>query len=88
MKMIAAEQFKAAWDQTLEWLKHCDQSAWDGYEVGQVLQRAGVQFNWRLIARSVDPNEREWCEARQAWLDKLITLDCPESLSAAVRAIE
>lgn len=87
-EMVAAEQFKSAWDQTLEWLKGCDRPAWDGYEVGLLLQRAGVKFNWRLIARSVDTNEREWREAQQAWLDKLLALGCPESLSAAVRAIE
>ncbi|KAA0677304.1 hypothetical protein DS837_29420 [Azospirillum brasilense] len=88
VKMMATEQFKVAWDQTLEWLKGCDRSAWEGYEVAQLLQRAGVKYNWRLIAQSIDTNEREWREAQQAWLDKLLALGCPESLSAAVRAIE
>ena len=86
--MMAAEQFQAAHDQTLEWLKGCDRSAWDGYEVGRLLQRAGVKFNWRFIATMRGTNEREWREAQQAWLDKLVALGCPDSLSAAVRAIE
>ncbi|KAA1057801.1 hypothetical protein [Azospirillum argentinense] len=86
--MVAAEQFQAAWKQTLEWLKDCDRSAWDGYEVGLLLQRAGIKFNWRLINRTIDAGEQEWQEAKQVWLDKVVALGCPDSLSAAIRRIE
>ena len=86
--MVAAEQFQAAWKQTLEWLKDCDRSAWDGYEVGLLLQRAGIKFNWRLINRTIDAGEQEWQEAQQVWLDKVVALGCPDSLSAAIRRIE
>ncbi|MGY0711687.1 hypothetical protein [Azospirillum argentinense] len=86
--MMVAEQFQAAWDQTLAWLKGSGRSAWDGYEIGQLLQRAGVKYNWRLIARTGDSDEHEWREAQMAWAAKLADLGAPESLLATVRAVE
>ncbi|MFC5356384.1 hypothetical protein [Azospirillum himalayense] len=86
--MTATEQFQAAWRQTLQWLKDCDRSAWDGYEVGLLLQRAGIKFNWRLVNRTLDIGEQDWQEAKQALLDKVVALDCPNSLSAAIRSIK
>ncbi len=87
MGKMVAEQFQAAWEQTLAWLKGSGRSAWDGYEVGRLLQRAGVTYNWRLIAQTGGTGEREWREAQMAWAAKLAEFGAPESLLATVRAV-
>ncbi|WP_372397773.1 hypothetical protein ABMY26_27685 [Azospirillum sp. HJ39] len=86
--MIVTEEFQAAWDQTLAWLKGSDRQAWDGYEVGQLLQRVGLKYNWRLLTQTDGTGEREWREIQMAWARKLSDLGAPESLLATVRAVE
>ena len=86
--MVAAERFQAATDKTLDWLKDSGLSAWDGYEIGQVLHQAGVKYTWYLVGKTVGASEREWHEAQAAWLGKLVALGGPESLLASVRAID
>lgn len=86
--MIVTEQFQAAWDETLAWLKSSDRPAWDGYVVGKLLQRVGLKYNWRLLSQAGDSGEREWREVQMAWATKLADLGAPESLLATVRAVE
>ncbi len=86
--MLVTEQFRAAWDQTLAWLKHSDRPAWDGYEVGQLLQRIGHKYNWHLITQTDGNGEREWRELHLAWAAKLAALGALESLLATIRAVE
>ncbi|GAA4250791.1 hypothetical protein GBZ26_05160 [Azospirillum formosense] len=86
--MMVVEQFQAAREQTIDWLITSGLSAFEGYAIGQVLNRAWIKYNSRLLLDLHDEGERSWLAAQAEWLAKLGSLGGPISLLAAVRAID